>query len=122
MPLKLETRVCGDVCIIQCEGRIVLGKEATALESVFTSAARECSSAVLNLRDVDRIDSIGIGLLVRVMTGYRKRGGGLCLASAPSHVLTLLRNARLSEILPAYPSEEEAVSALAALPQQKPLL
>jgi anti-anti-sigma factor len=109
MALRLQSRFCGNVYIIHCAGRIVLGDEVKALEAALDEGAREFLRIVLCMSEAERLDSIGIGLLVRYATRMRKRGGDLRLAAAPPFVTTLLQLTKLSTILPVYATEEEAL-------------
>lgn len=109
MPLTLKSRFVGNVYIIQCKGRIVLGDEVKVLEAALEVGAREFTRIVLDLTDIDRLDSIGLGLLVRYAERLDKRGGGLRLATAPTFVVTLLNMTRLSTLLQCFPTEEEAI-------------
>jgi hypothetical protein len=65
MALRLESRFCGNVYIIHCAGRIVLGDEVKALEAALDVGAREFLRIVLCVSEAERLDSVGIGLLVR---------------------------------------------------------
>ena len=111
MLLSLNSRHVGNVYIIQCTGRLVLGEEVKALETAFDQGAHEFTRFVLNLSELNRLDSIAMGLLVRYAERMEKRGGGggVRLAGAPPFVETLLHMTRLSSLLPSYPTEEEAI-------------
>jgi anti-anti-sigma factor len=109
MLLSLKSRFVGDVYIIQCIGRVVLGEEVKALEAAFEAGAREFTKFVLDLSEVNRLDSIAMGLLVRYADRMEKHGGGLRLAAPPQFVTTLLNMTKLSSLLQSYPTEEEAV-------------
>lgn len=111
MPLKLSTRFCQNVFIIQCSGRIVVGEEVTSLEAALGQAVRECGQVVLSLGEVTRLDSIGLGLIVRYVTNLRKRGGDLRLAAVPSFVVHLLEMTMLSEVIQTYATEQDAISS-----------
>ena len=109
MLLSLKSRFVGDVYIIQCIGRVVLGEEVKALEAAFEAGGREFTKFVLDLGEVNRLDSIAMGLLVRYADRMEKHGGGLRLAAPPPFVTTLLNMTKLSSLLQSYPTEEEAV-------------
>jgi anti-anti-sigma factor len=109
MPLSLQSRFCGNVHIIQCQGRIVAGDDAKSLEAALDMASREAPRIVLHVSEVDRVDSIGIGLLVRYASRLRKRGGDLRLAAPQPFVVTLLKLTMLSSVLPVHPTEDEAI-------------
>ncbi|GAC1414566.1 MAG: hypothetical protein NVSMB62_00710 [Acidobacteriaceae bacterium] len=121
MPLDLESRSCGNVYVIQCAGRITLGEEAKSLEAALAHGAREFSQFVLNVAEVDRLDSIGLGLLVRFMSAFRRRGGDLRLAAPREFVLKLLELTILSNVLQTYSGEQEAILSFLEMPSaQKP--
>jgi anti-anti-sigma factor len=109
MLLSLKSRFVGNVYIIQCAGRLVLGEEAKTLEDALEHGAHEFSRFVLNLSELNRLDSIAMGLLVRYADRMSKRGGGIRLAAPPAFVETLLDMTKLSGVLPSYPTEEEAI-------------
>lgn len=111
MPLTLTTRFCENVYVIQCAGRIVLGEEAKTLEAALGQGVRECDQIVLNLTQITRLDSIGLGLIVRYVTNLRKRGGDLRLAAAPAFVIRLLELTMLSEVIQTYATEQDAISS-----------
>jgi anti-anti-sigma factor len=109
MLLKLTSRFVGNVYVIECVGRVVLGEEVKALEAALVMGEREFVRIVLNLSEVNRLDSIAMGLLVRYAERLGNRGGGLRLAAAPAFVTNLLNMTKLSGLLPNYPTEEEAI-------------
>jgi anti-sigma B factor antagonist len=109
MLLSIKSRFVGNVYVIECVGRVVLGEEVKSLEAEFERGEREFTRIVLNLAEVNRLDSIAMGLLVRYAERLGKRGGGLKLAAAPAFVTKLLDMTRLSDMLPNYPTEEEAI-------------
>jgi anti-anti-sigma factor len=109
MLLTLKSRFLGNVYVIECAGRVVLGEEVKALESALEAATREFTRIVLNLAEVSRLDSIAMGLLVRYAERLGKQGGGLRLAAPPAFVINILNMTKLSGMLPSYPTEEEAI-------------
>lgn len=111
MSLKLSSRFYGKVYVIQCEGRIMAGQEATTLETALDQAQLEFTRLVLNLSEVTRVDSMGLGLLVRHTDRLKKRGGSIRLAAPQPFVSHLLGITNLSGFLQSYPTEEEAIQS-----------
>lgn len=109
MPLTLDSRFCENVFILACNGQIVIGQEVKELEASLRMATREFTRVVLDISQVTRLDSIGLGLLVRSVDGLRKRGGDLRLASPPAFVTHLLTMTKLTEFLKCYANEDEAI-------------
>src|ERR1700724_4928330 len=98
MLLSLKARFVVNVYVIECVGRVVLGEEVKALEAALVVAEREFTQIVLNLSEVNRLDSIAMGLLVRYAERLGKRGGGLRLAGPPAFVTKFLNITRLSSM------------------------
>lgn len=109
MSLVLDSRFCGKVYIIECKGRIVAGEELSALEAALDRGLREFPRLLLCVSAVDRLDSTGMGLLMRYAASTRRRGGDLRLAAPPPFVSSLLNATKLSSVLQIYPTEEEAL-------------
>jgi anti-anti-sigma factor len=111
MSLTVTSRFCGNVYIIDCEGRIMAGHESTVLEAALDQAEREFSCFVLNLSKVTRMDSMGLGLLVRHATRLGNRRGSIRLADPQPFVAHLLSITKLSDFLKSYPTEAEAIES-----------
>ena len=110
MQLTLNSRFAGNIYIIQCAGRIVLGPEAMALEAALNQAAElTFNRFVLSLAEVDRLDSIGMGLVVRFAERLRRRGGDIRLAAPPPFLAKLLDITPLSNAILSFPTEDDAI-------------
>ena len=110
MQLTLNSRFAGNIYIIQCAGRIVLGPEAMALEAALNQAAElTFNRFVLSLAEVDRLDSIGMGLVVRFAERLRRRGGDIRLAAPPPFLAKLLDITHLSNAILSFPTEDDAI-------------
>lgn len=109
MPLTLKPRYAGNVYVIRCSGSIVLGPEATALEAALDLAAPEFQRFVLSFAELQRLDSLGLGLLVRYAASLRKRGGDIRIAEPTHFFLKLLELTMLSSTLQTFSTEEEAI-------------
>ncbi|HUK68811.1 MAG TPA: STAS domain-containing protein [Streptosporangiaceae bacterium] len=72
---------------------------------------------IVDLEDLEYIDSSGLGVLVRVLKKARGNGGDLPLAAPQGMVRRVLTATGLMGVFSVYPSLEEAVQA-----SQPPLL
>ena len=81
MSLSVDSRHCGTVYVVRCAGRIVTGEEIAVLEGSINRGLREFNYLVLHAGDVTRVDSTGMGLLVRFLTRIKNNGGDLRLAA-----------------------------------------
>jgi len=80
MPLTIESREVAHVTILDVHGRIILGDEIHTLrDAVRNLIAENKKKIILNLADVDYLDSSGLGELVSCFTTVRNAGGELKL-------------------------------------------
>lgn len=121
MSLTLKSRFCGKVFIIECAGKLMAGHDCLVLESALDEGEQEFANVVLDLSELSRMDSSGLGLLMRHTCRLSKRGGAIRIASPQPFVAHLLEITHLSETLRSYRSEEEAIqSFLLERPVQDP--
>jgi len=109
MSLSLESRHCGSVYVVRCSGNIVTGKESALLEEALKRGLREFTRVVLDASGVDRVDSSGMGLMVRFLWHTRTRGGDLRLAAPSPILIKLLELTKLSAVFRIYDTEEAAI-------------
>lgn len=110
MQLKIGVRVLSDgILIVDCAGRLIFGEETALLRDQVKSLLTQNARIVLNLADVNYIDSGGLGTLVSLYTTARNAGGGLKLSRLTQRVGDLLQVTKLLTVFDVYNSEDEAV-------------
>jgi len=87
--LNVEIEPNGDRYLIRCRGKLVAGVCGTLYQKVHGLIA-DRKPIVLDLADLEWIDSMGIGTLVRLHAGCRYAGGQLQLINAGKRVKELL--------------------------------
>ena len=122
MRLSLETRDVGQVTIVRCNGRIIVGDESDSLRNHVTFLLQDRRAIILHLGDVAFVDSSGLGTMVRSLTSVRQKGGDLKLCNVPEHTRKVLAMTNLTTLFDTHESEESAVSAFyrASSPAHKP--
>ena len=109
MKMTANTRLVGGVTIVDLTGRIVLGDGSTALRDLVRNLISEGNKKILlNLRNVDYIDSSGLGELVSAFTSMRSGGGALKLLNLNKRVQALLQITKLSTVFEI--TDDEATS------------
>jgi len=82
--MKLSTRQVDGVTIVDCSGRITLGEGSVTLrDTVRDLLSKGNKKIVLNLAEVNYIDSSGIGELVSAFTTTKNQGGELNCSTSP---------------------------------------
>lgn len=115
-PVKMQTktREVGDVVVIDVSGRITLGEGNVMLRDIVRELVeKENKQIVLNLSEVNYIDSSGMGELVKTHTTIRNKGGQLKLVNLNKRVSDLLHMTRLSSVFDIHDNEAAAISSFA---------
>ena len=111
MQLRLSTRTVDDVLIVDCAGRILFGDESISLRETVKGLIAQNGRIILNLAQVNYIDSGGLGTLVALYTTARNAGGTIKLASLTERVGDLLQVTKLLTVFEVYDSEKEALAS-----------
>src|SRR5215471_11407406 len=103
-------RDSGPVTIVDLSGRISLGEGSALLRKTIRELLDGGQSKILlNLGDVNYIDSSGIGELVSGFTAVRNRSGELKLLNLTKKVNDLLQLTKLFTVFDVYSDEGTAV-------------
>jgi anti-sigma B factor antagonist len=111
MQLRMSTRQVDGVLVVDCSGRVVFGEESASLRDMVKKLLAESPKVVLNLREVNYIDSGGLGTLVSLYTTARNAGGAVKLARLSQRVGDLLQITKLLTIFEVFDDEEVAAQS-----------
>jgi anti-sigma B factor antagonist len=110
--LKISTRQVDGVAIVDCNGRITLGEGSVVLrDTVKDLLAKGQKKILLNLGEVNYIDSSGIGELVSAYTTSKNQGGELKLLNLTKKVHDLLQITKLYTVFDVKDDEAAAVKS-----------
>jgi len=110
--MKIETRTVGDVHILDCSGKITLGEGTMSIRNAVRDTLKNGGKKILlNLGDVNYIDSSGIGELVSSFTTVSNQGGSLRLLNLTKKIQELLAITKLLTVFQVYDSEQAALSS-----------
>ncbi|HEY0163148.1 MAG TPA: STAS domain-containing protein [Edaphobacter sp.] len=112
MSMTVATRQVDGVTILDLSGRITLGEGSVTLrDSVRDLLAKGQKNILLNLSEIDYIDSSGIGELVSAFTAVKSAGGELKLLNLTKKVHDLLQITKLYTVFDVRDDEAHAISA-----------
>ena len=112
MALDIKQREHEGVVILDLSGRIVAGDEVAALrEKIRELSEAGQTQAVLNMAEVDYVDSTGLGGLVMCATSMRKAGGAAKLLSLNRRNLDLLVVTKLTTVFEVFNDEQDAINS-----------
>ena len=111
--LEITERQAGDIIILDLSGKLTIGEESIALRNTIRRLLGEGKKKILlNLGEVNYIDSSGIGELVSGFTAVAREGGTLKLLNLTQRIQDLLAITKLLTVFDVYDNENEALSSL----------
>ncbi len=114
MILDTKIRQAGSVTIVDLSGRITMGITTTILSDTIRKLAGEGHRHILlNLADVEYIDSSGLGDLVASLTVVAKQGGALKLLNPTKRFRDLLQITHVAPLFQVFDDEAAAARSFA---------
>ena len=108
--LQIAEDTVADVSILRLKGRMVLGEGDVPLrDCVNELVGRGRNKVVVDMKDVTRLDSAGIGMLVSKFLTVHRHGGALKLLNLTNRGGHLMRVTRLTTVFEIFDSQDEAV-------------
>jgi len=112
MSLTIQQREKEGIQILDLKGRLTAGEEVALLrERLRETAAAGNVKAILNLKEIDYIDSTGLGTLVICFTSLQKAGGTLKLLHLSRRNIQLLILTKLTTVFELFNDEQDAVNS-----------
>ena len=110
--MKFNDSLQGGTAVFQLSGKIIGGKET----AMFHGRMRKYLNLnkkhfVIDLAGVERLNSVGLGMLTSAYVTVKKEGGHLVLANITS-IESLLSMTRLISVFPHFDSTQEAISSV----------
>ena len=94
------------------QGSLMGGPEAVSLnEAINRFLDQKSLKLVINLSSVERVNSSGLGILIKALTTFKTNGGELKLAHVNENLENLLAMTKLNTILESYDTEDAAVKS-----------
>jgi anti-sigma B factor antagonist len=112
MALSIATREKESICILDLKGRLTVGEEVAYFrEEIGSALETENKKMILNLADVDYIDSTGLGSLVICFTRMQRSGGVMKLLNLNRRNIELLILTKLTTVFELFNDEQDAVNS-----------
>ena len=109
---QTATRQADGITVLDVRGRITLGEGSVILrKSISDLIQTGYKRIVLNLYEVDYVDTSGVGELVRTHATLRKQGGQLKLVNVHKTLMDLLRMTCLHRVFDIQKDEESAIKS-----------
>ena len=113
MKAVISSRRLDDVVILDISGRITIGEGTVTLRDTMQKLLHDGDrKVVVNLEDVDYVDSAGLGELVAAFTVVRAQGGQLKLLKLTHRIHDLLQITKLLTVFDSFDNETEAIKSM----------
>ena len=113
-PMNISVRKEKDVAIVDFEGRLAVGVGDAVLPNIINELLEEgVKKILLNLSEMDYIDSNGLGELVQSLKTSKRYGASLRLLKPQDRVAKTLRLTNLLPMFSVYDTESDALKAFA---------
>ncbi|HUN65876.1 MAG TPA: STAS domain-containing protein [Bacteroidota bacterium] len=110
--MKLRTSELDGVVVIQLEGSVLGGPDATALnDALHKLLEKKKKQVVVDLADVETMNSSGLSMLINALNTMRKASGDMKLAAASKKIESLLVITKLSTVFEVHPTVKKAVGS-----------
>ncbi len=112
MALAIASREVDGVNVLELSGRITLGEGSVQLrDAIRDLIAKGQKRILLDLGDVNYIDSSGLGELVSAYTSVKNQGAALKLLKLTKKVHDLLQLTKLYTVFDIYDDEASAITS-----------
>src|SRR2546422_7384036 len=108
--MDIKVRVVQGVSLLDFSGKIVLGAgDMQVKERIKDLLADGQRRILLNLADVNYVDSAGLGALISSYTTVKREGGSLKLVNLTKRIQDLLAITKLITVFETFDTETEAL-------------
>ena len=114
MLLQIERQNAGPgTMVLKLSGRVTLGRSSQELEWEIDKLITEGTKhVILDVSQVDRIDSAGLGILALASGKARAGGGDLRVAGPQGFVDQVIKMTKLESVFSVFPNVEAATEGL----------
>jgi anti-sigma B factor antagonist len=109
--LEIQSREREGIKIFDLSGKLTVGGASDLRERVTAEVSGGHLLQLLNLKDIEYIDSTGLGTLVICFMAVQKAGGSLKLVHLNRRNLELVLLTKLSTVFQIFNEEQEAVNS-----------
>lgn len=111
--MKYTTRKDGNVFVMELKGKVMGGPESASFHDDLKKAVAEGNrKIVLDLGEVEWMNSSGLGLLISALSTMRNAGGELKLARVTDKIESLLVITKLNSIFEVHSDVSAAMASL----------
>lgn len=111
--MKFEDHLEGETVILNVSGKIMGGEETTLFHGkIHEYISQNKKNIIVDLKNVDWMNSVGLGMLIAALTTVKNAGGRLVLANI-TKIESILTITRLISVFEHFDSRDEALKSFA---------
>lgn len=110
--MNVAVREVEGIAVLDLKGRLTAGVYSETLRDTISGLSqRGKNNLILNMSQVDFVDSSGLGTLVLCFTTLQQQGGALKLENLSRRQLELMVLTKLTTVFDIFDSEQDAVNS-----------
>lgn len=110
---KVRVEEENDLRVLKARGEFVGGKETDLLrETLASEAEAETERLLIDLENVQYLNSTALGVLIAAHTNFSRRGGVLALCNVSEGITNIFVITKLSKVFTIYADRDEALEKL----------
>ena len=112
--MRLEYKISGTaIKTLTMQGNLIGKDDADdLLAQVQDQIDRKCAKFLIDLKELDYINSVGLNLLINILTKARKQGGEVAIININGKIENLLLITKLNTVFNVFETEEQAMEFL----------
>ena len=115
---SVTNRQSGPVSLVDISGRLTSFESGALRDFIAGLLQQGRKDIILNLSALRYLDSSGIGELARAYVAVVKKGGQMKVVGLSSRIEEILKITQLYQVLPEFPSEEDALRSFNGPPNK----
>ena len=112
LPDKLQTttrKITDSIGVIDIQGEVTGAAESVFMEAYRSLTSRDVDTIILNFKNMEYMNSSGIGLLVTLFIRASKNNHKLAAVELRSHFRRVFGLTRLQDVVPVFDTEQDAI-------------
>lgn len=110
--MKISEKTYGKISVLSLSGKIKGGPEVGDIHTAIKSTLeKSIEYIVVDLKEVDWMGSVGVGILICCLTTVRNAGGDLKLSGLSKKVVKIIEITKLDNVFDVYPDVKQTVAS-----------
>ena len=109
--MELAERRSGEIDVLELKGRLDVASAKTLKDKVQALVDQQRVRLVLDMGDIDFVDSSGLGVLVAALRSANKKGGDVKIAALQNKIRSIFELTRLHRVFEIFDATETAIAS-----------